>query len=190
MWTRLLLALVVVLLLAGTGFVMWAWEPAIALTTPPDASSFDPELKERGAELARIGNCNVCHAGRNKAFAGGRALPTPFGTIYATNITPDPETGIGRWSEAAFARAMREGVDQQGRHLYPAFPYDHFAKLTDDDIKALYAFMMTREPVRAETPANPLPFPFSMRALLAGWKLLFLERGPDRLAQTRGSDWD
>ncbi|MFL4979469.1 MAG: c-type cytochrome [Xanthobacteraceae bacterium] len=190
MWTRLLLALVVVLLLAGTGFVMWAWEPAIALTTPPDASSFGPELKERGAELARIGNCNVCHAGRNKAFAGGRALPTPFGTIYATNITPDPETGIGRWSEAAFARAMREGVDQQGRHLYPAFPYDHFTKLTDDDVKALYAFLMTREGVRAETPANELPFPLNIRLTVAGWKLLFFRQGRFNPDAARDEAWN
>jgi mono/diheme cytochrome c family protein len=177
MWKRLLLALVVILLLGGAGFVVWAWEPAIALSSPPDPTSFSRELKERGADLAKIGNCNVCHAGRDKAFAGGRPLATPFGTIYATNITPDPNTGIGRWTEAAFARAMREGVDQQGRHLYPAFPYDHFTKLTDDDVKALYAFLMTREGVHAETPANELPFPLNIRLTVAAWKLMFFRKG-------------
>ena len=83
-----------------------------------------------------------------------RALETPFGKIYGTNITPDPYTGIGNWSEQAFVRAMREGVDREGRHLYPAFPYDHFTRLTDDDLKALYAYTMTRDPVRAETPGT------------------------------------
>jgi mono/diheme cytochrome c family protein len=177
MWTRLVVALVVVLLLAGTGFLVLAWEPAMGLSPAPDPASFEPELKQRGAELAKIGNCNTCHAGRDKAFAGGRPIPTPFGTIYATNITPDPDTGIGRWSEAAFARAMREGVDQQGRHLYPAFPYDHFTKLTDDDVKALYAFVMTREGVRAQTPANELTFPLNIRLSVAAWKLLFFRKG-------------
>ena len=86
-------------------------------------------------------------------------VPTPFGTIYSTNITPDPETGIGRWSEAAFQRAMREGVDREGNHLYPAFPYDHFTLVSDEDNSALYAYLMTREPVEATAPANDLPFP-------------------------------
>ena len=96
----------------------------------------------------------------------------------STNITPDPETGIGHWSEAAFLRALREGVDRAGRHLYPAFPYDHFTKLTDEDIGALYAFLMTRRAVRAPAQANRLSFPFNWRPLLAGWKLLYLTRGP------------
>ena len=85
-------------------------------------------------------------------MAGGYGLRTPFGTIYSTNITPDPETGIGRWSLAAFARAMHEGVSRDGSHLFPAFPYDHFTKVSDDDVKALYAYLMTRPPVRAAAP--------------------------------------
>src|SRR3954454_22597636 len=105
-------------------------------------------------------------------FAGGLALPTQVRTIYSTNITPDPETGIGRWSEAAFIRSMREGVDREGHHLYPAFPYDHFTQVTDEDNRALYAFLMTREPVRAQAPANDLPFPLNVRLVLAGWKAL------------------
>jgi len=93
---------------------------------PPSRSLFDPAAITKGAELAAVGNCGDCHtADGGKPYAGGRPLKTPFGTIYGTNITPDPDTGIGRWSEAAFSRAMREGVDRQGRHLYPAFPYHH-----------------------------------------------------------------
>jgi hypothetical protein len=82
-------------------------------------------------------------AERGRSFAGGRPLHTRFGTFYGTNITPDPETGIGRWSEAAFLRALREGLDRDGRHLYPVFPYEYFTRLTDEDVRALYAFIMT-----------------------------------------------
>ena len=80
------------------------------------------------------------------------ALETPFGTIYSTNITPDVETGIGAWSYPAFERAMRDGIHRDGRHLYPAFPYTHFAKTTDADLQALYAYLMAQAPVRAERP--------------------------------------
>lgn len=140
--------------------------------------SFDNALVAKGAALSAIGNCAVCHtAPGGKPYAGGRALQTPFGTIYGTNITPDPDTGIGRWTQAEFARAMREGVDREGRHLYPAFPYDHFTKLTEEDVSALYAFHMTREPVRAENPPNDLPFPFNLRPLIGLWKFFYFEPG-------------
>lgn len=155
-----------------------AWRPAIELIEPPAAGLFDSTLISRGAQLAALGDCSTCHtAAGQPTFAGGRAIPTPFGTIYSTNITPDPTTGIGRWSQRAFARAMRAGVDRQGQHLFPAFPYDHFTLLNDDDIAALYAFFMTRPPVRAQPPSNHLPFPLGFRPLLAGWKLLFFREG-------------
>ena len=109
------------------------------------AASFDAALVKRGRDLAAIGNCNDCHTVRGgDSFAGGLPVPTPFGTIYSSNITPDPETGIGRWSEAAFRRAMRSGVNRDGQHLYPTFPYDHFTNVSDEDDEALYAFLMTR----------------------------------------------
>ena len=95
----------------------------------------------KGAELAAIGDCAVCHTSEDgHPYAGGRGVPTPFGTVYATNITPDPATGIGLWSEEAFRRAMRDGIDRGGRHLYPVLPYPHFTRATDEDISALYAF--------------------------------------------------
>ena len=96
--------------------------------------------------------------------------------IYATNITPDAETGIGAWSEEAFARSMREGVDRSGQYLYPAFPYPHFTHATDQDIEALYAFLMTRASVSAKPPADAIVFPLNIRWLVAGWNLLF--QGP------------
>ncbi len=104
-------------------------------------------------------------------------MPTPFGTIYATNITPDPATGIGQWPEAAFRRTMRDGIDRSGRHLYPVLPYPHFTRASDEDIGAMYAFLMTRAPIHASTPANDLPFPLDNRVLLAGWNALYLSPG-------------
>ena len=154
-------------------------------------SSFDLQAVAKGAQLAAIGNCIDCHtAAGGRPYAGGHPLKTPFGIIHGTNITPDPDTGIGRWSEAAFSRAMREGVDRQGRHLYPAFPYDHYTKVTDDDIRAIYAFLMTREPVRAVAPPNKLPFPFNIRNLIAVWKRMYFERGVFQPDPTRSVEWN
>ena len=162
-----------------------------ALPEAAAGSSFDPRAVAMGSRLAAIGNCIDCHtAAEGRPYAGGRPLKTPFGTIHGTNITPDPDTGIGRWSEAAFSRAMREGVDREGRHLYPAFPYDHYTKVTDDDIRAIYAFLMTREPVRAVPPPNQLPFPFNIRSLIAVWKRMYFEQGVFRPDPARNSEWN
>jgi mono/diheme cytochrome c family protein len=157
----------------------------------PGQAAFDPALVAKGAELARIGNCNTCHTKQDGApYAGGRPIATPFGTIYATNITPDPESGIGRWSHAAFARAMSEGIRRDGAQLYPAFPYDHFTKLSADDVRAIYAFLMTRDLVRADIPENDLSFPFNIRTMVAGWKLLFFERGEFQPDHAQGTEWN
>jgi mono/diheme cytochrome c family protein len=180
------------LLVGGSlgAFYLWALE----LPIPPGRSlqtDANSPLVAKGAELAAIGNCNVCHTkSGGLPYAGGRPIATPFGTVHATNITPDQQTGIGGWTEAAFARAMREGVSRDGRHLYPAFPYDHMAKMYADDIKAVYAFMMTRRPVHAETPPNDLTFPFNIRTLIAGWKLLFLDRGVVQSDPGQSAEWN
>lgn len=176
--SRLIGLVVLLVVLVSGSFGVFAWHSAIPAIDPPQASSFEPELVRRGAALASIGNCNTCHTRDNgPSFAGGLRIPTQFGSIFTTNITPDAETGIGRWSEAAFARAMHEGIDREGRHLYPAFPYDHFTHITGEDIRALYAYFMTRQPVRAETPPNDLRFPLNLRFMIAGWKLLFFRQG-------------
>lgn len=188
--SRILRIVLAVLAAAGLTFVVIAWRPEIEHIDATTAT-FDPALVRRGAELAAVGNCIACHTvPGGKAFAGGLELPTPFGTIHSTNITPDRETGIGTWSEAAFQRAMREGVDREGRHLYPAFPYDRFTHVTDEDNRALYAYLMTREPVRADRPRNDLIFPLGFRPLLAGWKLLFLEDGPMAADPTQSEEWN
>jgi mono/diheme cytochrome c family protein len=175
----------------GTAAFVYAWQSPIAAIVPSSAGPFEPALVHRGALLALAGDCATCHTvPGGAAYAGGLAIRTPFGTIYSTNITPDVETGIGRWSEQAFVRALRAGVDREGRHLYPAFPYDHFTLVSDDDTKALYAFFMSRDPVKAKARANELPFPISIRLVLAGWKLLFLRRERFAADPTRDAVWN
>jgi mono/diheme cytochrome c family protein len=168
-----------------------AWRPAIAAIDPPAPQSFDTALVKRGRYLAAIGNCNDCHTVRGgKSFAGGLPVPTPFGTIFSSNVTPDAETGIGRWSEAAFRRAMRSGVNRDGQHLYPTFPYDHFTNVTDADDQALYAYLMTRQPVRVPARENELSFPLDQRFVIAGWKLLFLRHGTYQPDSAQSVEWN
>ena len=188
---RFVIRLLWILGVAVVGFVAYAWRSSIPPIDAPAAESFDAQSVQRGAQLAALGDCATCHtAPGGETFAGGRAVLTPFGTIYSTNITPDPTTGIGHWSEAAFQRAMREGVDREGDHLYPAFPYDHFTLVSDADSAALYAFVMTRQPVQARTPENQLPFPLNMRFILAGWKLLFFRKGPYEPDLAHDEQWN
>lgn len=178
--------------LAAAGAYAWLGRDArIAGVTPPDPASFPADTVDRGAVLASAGGCEVCHTREgDPPFAGGRAIETPFGTIHATNITPDRETGIGTWSRDAFVRAMREGVAGNGRHLYPAFPYTHFTRITDDDLDALYAFVMTRDPVSATAPANALSFPANFRPFLGIWKLLYLDAGVLQPNPDRSDSWN
>ncbi|OSJ08882.1 cytochrome C [Bradyrhizobium canariense] len=173
------------------GGFAWTWRPAIPPINLEDHGDSDAKAIWRGAQLAAIGNCNDCHrADTGESYAGGRPLPTPFGTIYSSNITPDAETGIGTWPEAAFKRAMREGVDREGRQLYPAFPYDHFTKATDEDLGALYAFLRTQLPFRKAAPANALIFPFGFRPIVAGWKLLFFREARFQPEGSKGDAWN
>lgn len=157
----------------GIAAAVLPWR-SIAPIARPDASTYSAATIARGQQLAALGNCAVCHTETNGTInAGGRALETPFGIVYSTNITPDPETGIGAWSYPAFERSMRDGIHRDGRQLYPAFPYNHFAKTTDADMQALYAYLMAQEPVRAVNPETKLTFPFNLRPLMAGWNALF-----------------
>jgi len=177
--------------LTVVGFAVFAWRPAISEVAPPGKSAFAPELIAQGEVLAGAGYCAECHTARGGApYAGGYALQTPFGALYSTNITPDVKTGIGAWPEAAFRRAMHEGVARDGSHLFPAFPFDHFTKLTDADVAALYAYFMTRNPVSAPARKNGIPFPLNIRALQAGWKLLFFHPGRFVAGPDRSADWN
>ncbi len=177
--TRRVIWAVAALCVCVVVFAIIAYRPAIATVTRPNPRLFDPALVAQGANVARLGNCVSCHqSAGGRPYAGGYPVKTPFGTIYGSNITPDPATGIGAWSPAAFRRAMREGVGRDGSHLYPAFPYTHYANVTDGDLSALYAFLMTRPAVRSVPPANTMIPPLGFRPLLAGWKLLFFRGEP------------
>ncbi len=167
------------------------WRSAIATIPRPDTNVYSAATIERGRLAAAAGACNVCHVGPDGTpFAGGRRFDTPFGAVYATNITPDMENGIGAWSYPAFERAMREGVSRDGHHLYPAHPYTSFAGAEDADLQALYAYMMTQTPVAEQAPETALKFPYNIRSMMAGWNALFLKNEPFRYTETRTAEWN
>ena len=172
----------------GTARAQDAAQPAPAAAAP--AAPTDP-LVEKGKYLATAGDCISCHTHPGgEPFSGGLPLKTPFGTIYTANITQDKETGIGNWTEAQLTRAMREGVDDDGDHLYPAFPYTAYTKVTDEDIHAIYAYLKTLTPVKYNPPANEMPFPFSQRSLMAIWNKLFLKAGPYTPDASQSAEWN
>jgi mono/diheme cytochrome c family protein len=171
---------------AGRGFRMRALRSALGacalvllLVAVPGVANAQGDAKS-GQYLAKAGGCFACHTEEKKdatPFAGGRALKTPFGTFYGPNITPHPEAGLGRWSEADFFRAMRLGERPDGAHYFPAFPYPSFTKITDGDLRDLWAFLRSLPPSDRASQAHDLRFPFGLRFLLAGWKLLFFTPG-------------
>ncbi|HUG21419.1 molybdopterin cofactor-binding domain-containing protein [Piscinibacter sp.] len=173
------------------GAATLGWRTAIAPIAKPDASIYTAATIERGRQLAAFGDCVVCHtAPGGVANAGGREMETPFGSIVTTNLTPDVATGIGAWPFAAFQRAMREGISRDGRHLYPAFPYTAFAKTSDDDLMALYAYLMAQPAVRHEVAPAQLAFPFSVRPLMAMWNALYLDTAPPAQDTARSALWN
>ena len=178
------LAAAVLLGLAG-------WAALAASAAPPARPAFPEPAIRHGALLAAIGGCDGCHTSEGGApFAGGRAFGGPFGAVWATNITPDAATGIGSWSPAAFAAAMRQGVRPDGQNLYPAFPYDHFTHALDADIADLYAYLMTRRPVIARTPSNHLAPPFDSRAAIGSWKARYFRPDPFVPDGAHDAEWN
>ena len=188
---RILIASLAVVLLGSAGFAFLSHRSAIAPIQCPDPASFSAESVAHGEALAAAAHCASCHTSPGgQPFADGYGVNTPFGIIHGTNITPDAETGIGRWSVEAFTRAMREGVARDGSHLFGAFPYWAYTKLYDDDVKALYAYFMTRPPVRATPPPNTVPFPLNIRALEEGWKILFFRQGRYQADPAKSAEWN
>ncbi|GGE04019.1 aldehyde dehydrogenase [Aureimonas endophytica] len=174
----------------AAGAAVLPFRSAIPPVERPAAGVFSPATIEEGRIAAAAGACNICHAGTDgQPFAGGRSLATPFGTVYASNITPDVGSGIGAWSYPAFERAMRQGVSRDGHHLYPAHPYTSFAKASERDLQALYAYLMAQPAVGAEVPRTNLRFPFNIRPLMAGWNALFLSSAPVPAAPGRDAEW-
>lgn len=160
-------------------------EGAPSMTVPPPS----PTPAERGKYLADAGNCVSCHTRPGgQSFAGGLGFDTPFGMIYSTNITTDPETGIGKWTAADLRRAMHEGIAADGSHLFPAFPYPSFTKITDADVDLIYAYLKTLKPVRYTPPSNG--FMFSMRWPMIFWNALFFIEGRYKRDSAQSEEWN
>ena len=160
---------------------------------PEAAAPFSPthEQIERGEYLARVGNCIACHTARGGvAYAGGRAITTPFGTIYSTNITPDARTGIGTWTSAHFWRAMHNGRSKDGRLLYPAFPYTAYTMITREDSDAMFAYLWSLPPVEQPRRMHELRLPYNNQAALAVWRALFFEPKAFQTDTSKPTDWN
>ena len=164
---------------------------ALALITVEPPARAEEDAETRGEYLVRAGDCFSCHtAPGGKKLAGGRALATPFGTFYSPNITPDPETGIGRWTDTQFMRALREGIRLDGTNYFPVFPYTSFTGITDSDALAIKAYLFSLPAVRQQNRPHDVPFPFSSRFLQIGWKLLFFTPGPFQPAPERSAAYN
>jgi mono/diheme cytochrome c family protein len=145
----------------------------------------------RGEYLVKAGDCAACHTNEDgQPFAGGFPVPTPFGTIYSTNITPDPETGIGHWTSDDFYKAMHSGIAPGGRHLYPAFPYPWYTKLSRNDVDAIRAYLATLKPVHQANKPPEMPWPFSDRAVMAGWNALYFKEGTFQSNPQKSAQWN
>lgn len=143
-----------------------------------ERSDVPPSLITKGEYLARAGDCVACHTEPNgRPFAGGRAMPTPFGNLFVPNITPDEETGIGRWRADEFYRMLHTGISRDGTLLYPAMPFASYTKVTREDSDAIFAFLQSLPPVRQKNRPHELKFPFNDRKLLIGWRTLYFKEG-------------
>jgi mono/diheme cytochrome c family protein len=159
---------------------------AVAARAEPAA-----ETIARGEALVIAGDCAGCHtADPAKPFAGGKRIETPFGGIYAPNLTPDRDTGIGAWSDDEFRRALREGIAPNGAHYYPAFPYPHFTRLTRDDISAIQTYLGALAPVANKVPPPELRFPYRYRPLMRLWNYAFFRPGVLVPDQARSAEWN
>jgi len=176
---------IIVVAMGVVGFAAF-WISALPAVVPAAAlPSYSADV-DNGKTMFDIGGCASCHAVPNKnpdkvdrsRLGGGLALKSPFGTFYVPNISPDPNDGIGSWSEANFVTALWKGTSEHGNNLYPAFPYTSYQHMQLDDVRDLFAYLKTLPGVPGKVRGHDLAFPFNERALLGGWKLLFLHGGP------------
>ncbi|MFA9218434.1 MAG: cytochrome c [Sphingomonadaceae bacterium] len=188
--TRLLLGAAAVAL---TGVAAWLALPADDLGPAPSATPQHSKAQqvERGAYLAKAGDCMACHTTRGGvAYAGGRALPTPFGKVLSPNITPDRDTGIGLWSADDFWQALHNGKSRDGRLLYPAFPYTNYTRITRDDADALYAYFQSLPATHQPNQPHQLRFPYNQQLLLAGWRALYFRPAVYRPQAQQSVEWN
>ena len=188
---RKLMILAAVAALLGLGVF---WLVTIPANVPASAlTQRTPDL-DNGKTMFFAGGCASCHATPNQddktLLGGGLGLKSPFGTFYVPNISPDPNDGIGRWSEADFVTAMVKGTSPEGRHLFPAFPYPSYQRMRIEDVRDLFAHMKTLPAAQEKSKAHDVPFPFNIRRSLGGWKLLFLDGEPFKPDPTKDAVWN
>jgi mono/diheme cytochrome c family protein len=189
-WGLVVLVVLAVLVIGAGAFFFW---PA-SLPNVSEARArvpAGPETIKRGEYLARAADCGACHTlASGKPYAGGLPFYLPMGTIYATNITPDKDTGIGNWTDAEFVRAMHSGVRKDGADLYPAFPYTSYALMSTEDALAIKDYLFSQEPAHSQPPADDLKFPYNQRYIMRGWKLLFMPRSTQQPDQSKPAEWN
>ncbi|HEX7647298.1 MAG TPA: cytochrome c [Noviherbaspirillum sp.] len=165
--------------------------PSHGQTRPMQLPAASKNQIERGKYLAQAGDCIACHTVPGKpVFSGNRALPTPFGTLYAPNITPDPDTGIGRWSAAEFYNMMHTGRSRDGSLLYPAMPFASYTKVTREDSDAIFAYLRSVPAVRQPNRPHELRFPYNNRSLLIGWRTLYFQEGEYQPDKSKSAEWN
>ena len=187
----ILLALVLVAaVVPATMFIREFFDADEAYPEPAPVTDMAAYLKQ-GEYLARAGDCIACHTPRgSEPYAGGRGIQTPFGTIYAPNITPDKETGIGQWTANDFWRALHHGKGRDGQFLYPAFPFTEYTKVTREDSDALFAYLQSMPAVNQPNKKHTLRFPYNMRFLLAGWRMLYFTPGVYQEDSNQSIQWN
>ena len=189
---RGLLALLAAAVLGGALYVFRpARHEGSAISAGADQAATDAGLVARGEYLARAGNCRGCHSERGgKPWAGGRAIDTSFGTVYTSNLTPDPRTGLGQWTADDFWNALHEGRSRDGHLLYPAFPYTSYTRVTRDDADALWAYLRSLPAVEQANRPHALRFPYDTQAALAAWRALYFKAGVFEPDATKPADWN
>jgi mono/diheme cytochrome c family protein len=190
---RAVLVIAAVVLVAVIGATAFALQNLLAgkIGGPVQVVNAPGDLVARGKYLAAAADCAACHSAPGGApFAGGLPMRSSFGTIYATNITPDPDEGIGRWSAEDFWRALHDGVRRDGQQLYPAMPYTSYRGMARADADAIYAYVMQLRPMKVANPKTELEFPFDVRLGMVGWNLLFLHDSLPAVSKGRSQAWE
>jgi mono/diheme cytochrome c family protein len=188
---RRILPSLIVIAAVGIGVYWWLTAPVIIA-----ASMLSPRTTNlaNGQAVFNAGGCSSCHAVPKQddrlKLGGGLAMPSPFGTFHVPNISPDPNDGIGRWSEADFVNAVLKGTSPGGAHYFPAFPYPSYAHASVDDVRDLFAYLKTLPPVSGKAPDHDVPFPFNIRRNIGGWKWLFMEGKPFVADASKPASWN
>jgi mono/diheme cytochrome c family protein len=185
--------ILLVVVLAGAAALAFFWWITAVPEMRAEASAGAADLAN-GEATFNAGGCSSCHSVPGQPdrlkLGGGLAIRSPFGTFYAPNISPDPTDGIGRWSEAEFARAVMRGISPAGHHYFPAFPYTSYQHAKPEDIRDLFAYLKTLEPLSGKTSDHDVPFPFNIRRNIGIWKLLFMDNKPYTPDPNRSAKWN